>query len=323
MTPNGRVLIVSTIADVATDEIVLRLTALGVSHRRLNTEDYPFASTLTFCPAMNGEKSQFLADGNSLDGPTSIWYRRMRTPSKPDGMDEGVYTFCLQENRAVLLGSLLSLNARWMSHPTAVWRAEFKPFQLSSAVECGLRIPRTLVTNDPSAIRSAFARLDGMIVKPARSGFIVNEGREFSIYTSKLLEEHLAELDDARWSPAIYQELVPKRFDIRVTIVGERLFAVAIDSQSDPAATIDWRQTTNPQLPHHAISLPESVRARLLAMMERLDLSFGAIDMVQTPEGEYVFLEVNPSGQWLWLDDKLHLGISDAVASWLANTVTP
>lgn len=323
MTPEGHVLIVSTIADVATDEIVLRLTALGVSHKRLNTEDYPFTSTLTFLPAKSDENWQFAMDGELLCTPTSIWYRRMRTPSKPDGMDEGVYTFCLQENRAALLGSLLSLDGKWMSHPAAVWRAEFKPFQLSIAVECGLPIPRTIVTNDPSAIRSAFSEFNGMIVKPVRSGFIVNEGQEFSIYTSKIVEEHLADLDDARWSPAIYQQLIPKRFDIRVTRVGERLFAVAIDSQSDPAAIIDWRQTNNPRLPHHAISLPEHVKIKLLNVMKALGLTFGAIDMVQTPDNQFVFLEVNPSGQWLWLDDMLHLGISDAVAGWLAQTVTP
>jgi len=323
MTREDHVLIVSTIQDVPTDEIVLRLAALGVSHMRLNTEDYPFASTLTFCPTTNHGKNEFATDAKSLGTPTTIWYRRMRTPSKPDEMDEGVYTFCLQESRAALLGSLLSLDARWMSHPTAVWRAEFKPFQLSLAIKCGLPVPKTLITNDPSAVRSAFAGFDGMIVKPVRSGFIVNEGQEFSIYTSKILEDHLAELDNARFSPAIYQELVPKRFDVRVTIVGERIFAAAIDSQSDPDAAIDWRKTNNPQLPHHEISLPDNVRVKLLEMMKRLGLSFGAIDMVQTPEGKYVFLEVNPSGQWLWLDDKLHLGISDAVASWLAQMVTP
>jgi len=237
-------------------------------------------------------------------------------------MDAGVYTFCVQESRAAFLGSLLSHDARWMSHPAAIWQAEFKPFQLSVAVDCGLRIPRTLITNDPAEIRTAFADFDGMIVKPVRTGFIVNEGQEFSIYTSRVLKEHLAEIDRARWSPAIYQELVPKRFDIRVTIVGERIFAVAIDSQSDPTATVDWRQTQNPELPHYSVSLPDAIVRRLLDMMKRLDLSFGAVDLIETPDGQYVFLELNPSGQWLWLDDKLHLGISDAVADWLSQEAT-
>jgi len=119
-------------------------------------------------------------------------------------------------------------------------------------------------------------------------------------------------------SPAIYQELIPKRFDLRVTLVGRKIFCAAIDSQSDPAALIDWRHTDNPQLPHFPISLPEIVTEKLFRIMDSLHLTFAAIDMIQTVTGQFVFLEVNPSGQWLWLDDMLQFGISDAVAHWLA-----
>lgn len=122
----------------------------------------------------------------------------------------------------------------------------------------------------------------------------------------------------AKWSPAIYQELIPKRFDLRVTIVGHKIYAAAIDSQSDPAAALDWRQTDNPRLPHHPVTLPDEISDKLLRMMEALRLTFGAVDMVLTPDGEYVFLEVNPNGQWLWIDDTLGYGISHAVAEWLA-----
>jgi glutathione synthase/RimK-type ligase-like ATP-grasp enzyme len=110
---------------------------------------------------------------------------------------------------------------------------------------------------------------------------------------------------------------VPKRFDVRVTIVGRQVFAAAIDSQSDLSASIDWRLTDNPALPHHAVTLPESLTANLIRLMECLGLTFGAIDLVERPDGEFVFLEVNPSGQWLWLDRMLDLGISEAVADWL------
>jgi len=256
-------------------------------------------------------------DGEALPLPSRIWYRRIRTPSKPDGMDEDIYTFCLQENRAALLGGIMGITGEWMSHPAAVWQAEFKPFQLGLAASLGLLVPRTVITNDPSEIRTAFAEFDKMIVKPTRSGYIKHKGKEFSIFTSRVLEEHLADLDRARLSPSIYQELVPKRFDIRVTIVGRRIFPAAIDSQSDPAAMVDWRQTDNARLPHHRITLPQEIVDKLFHMMDSLRLTFGAIDLIQTPSGEFVFLEVNPSGQWLWLDDVLKLGISDAVAEWL------
>lgn len=315
---NLPVLIVSTIADTATDEVVRRLLRLDIPVKRLNTEEYPFSSTLAFRPENSAGRSWITLNGESISNPSRIWYRRVRTPPKPNGMDDGVYTFCLQENRAALIGSIMGLPGPWMSHPSAVWQAEYKPFQLTLATKAGLRIPATVITNDPSTIREAFREFREMIVKPVRTGYLTCEGQELAIFTSRVLEQHLEELESARLSPAIYQTLVPKRFDLRITIVGRKIFAAAIDSQTDPSAAIDWRHTTNPNLPHRPFLLPEEIAKKLLLLMDSLRLTFAAIDMVQTPDGEYMFLEVNPSGQWLWLDDMLGLGISDAVAEWLA-----
>ncbi len=246
---------------------------------------------MTFYPEKTNKRNCIAVDGEAIPTPSRIWYRRVRTPAKPDSMDEGVYTFCLQENRAAMLGSILALPGPWMSHPAAVWQAEYKPFQLATASEIGLRIPRTIVTNDPLAIRKAFTEFQEMVVKPARTGYIVRNGQEFAIFTSRIMEQHLQELESARWSPAIYQELIPKRFDLRITIIGRRIFAAAIDSQSDPAAAIDWRQTSNSKLPHKPFTLPDEILNLLFRLMDSLRLTFGAIDMIQTPDGEYVFLE--------------------------------
>ena len=319
MTNNRHVLIVSTVADAATDEVIRRLSARRIPHKRLNTEDYPFGRTMAYRPENQAEQVWMMLDGDPVPFPAAVWYRRLRSPCKPEAMDEGIYNFCVQENRAAMLGSILGLATRWMSHPAAVWQSEYKPFQLSLATEVGLQIPRTVVTNDPPTIRNLFAELGGnMVVKPSRTGYLTHSGEDYAIFTSRVLEEHLDELESARWSPAIYQALVPKQFDVRVTIVGRRVFAAAIDSQSDAAASIDWRRTSNPRLPHHPITLPEPVTACLFRMMDLLKLTFGAIDMIKTLTGDYVFLEVNPNGQWLWLDDILGLGISDAIADWLA-----
>ena len=317
MTRERLALIVSTVADVATDDVVRRLAARGIPHYRVNTEDYPFSRTITHRPQQGCSRQALEFDGREITAPTSIWYRRVRTPPKPGDMDSGIYNFCLEETRAALLGGLMRLPGRWMSHPSAVWQAEFKPFQLSVASEVGLSIPRTLVSNDPIAIRKAFDDFGSMIVKPARTGHVVHSGDEYSIFTSRVLREHLDHLESARYSPAIYQELVPKKHDLRVTIVGHQVFAAAIDSQSDPAATVDWRHTKNPDLPHRRVLLPDPLQSLLRQLMKTVGLAFAAIDMVETPGGDFVFLEMNPSGQWLWIDDKLGLGISDAVTAWL------
>lgn len=316
MMNDARVLIVSTVADVATDHVVKILSDWNVEHHRINTEDFPFKASLTL--DYRDELGPSLDFGKGSRPYDTIWYRRMRSPPLPAEMDTGIYDFCLRENRAALLGGLLSQHARWMSEPGAVWKAEFKPYQLRVAKEVGLRIPKTIISNDSVAIRRAFEEFGPLVVKPARSGHFVEAGEEFSIFTSMLTRSDLEHLADAKWAPSIYQEHIQKRCDVRVTVVGTKLFSAAIHSQTNPEAMVDWRRTSDPELPHTVIELPDKLASQIRSLMARLGLEFGCVDLVLSEQGEYVFLEVNPSGQWLWLDDQLNFGISEAVAAWLA-----
>jgi len=202
-----------------------------------------------------------------------------------------------------------------------VWAAENKPLQLATARRLGLIIPETVVTNDPEEIRAAFVRFKGrMIVKPVRTGFVDEGAEQYAVYTNQVMDYHLSKLESARLSPSIYQPLLDKLCDVRVTIVGKQMFVAEIDSQSDAQASVDWRRTSNPELPHRRSCLPPKVAQATLQLMSTLGLEFAALDFVRTPNNEYIFLEVNPNGQWLWLDDQLGFGISAAVAAWLMKT---
>lgn len=313
------VLVVSTALDASTDEVVARLQGNGVRTTRLDTEHYPFGSLLT--SVLDTSTQPWLEatlDGASMRDITSIWYRRIRSPERPSSMNPGVYDFCLRESRSALLGTLLSLSRRVMSPPERVWAAEHKLFQLATAKSVGLRIPETVVTNDAERIRTAFHHFNGqMIAKPVRTGYVDYGFEQHAIYTSQVLEEHIEDLAGAHLSPSIFQPLIPKQSDVRATFVGDSLFVAEIDSQSDPAAIVDWRKTENPALPHQVAALPPLVEERSRVLMQQLGLVFGALDFIRTPEGEWVFLEVNPNGQWLWLDDMLNLGITEAITSWL------
>jgi glutathione synthase/RimK-type ligase-like ATP-grasp enzyme len=317
------VLIVSTKVDIATDAVVKALAHRSARCSRLNSENFPFDSTLTTrIDSGSSHPSISFAKKNdhakSLDDVSSLWYRRIRSAEAPDDMERGVYDFCVREANDALLGMLQSLPVPVMSAPHRIWAAEHKPYQLTIAKHVGLSIPETIITNDPAEVRQAFHRFRGrMIAKPIRSGVINTGSEERAIYTSLVLEEHLSDLESARWSPAIYQVLIPKACDVRVTIVGDKFFVAEIDSQGDPAARIDWRRTDNPHLPHRRGSLPNELIEGLKSLMARLNLEFGCVDLVRTPMDDYFFLEINPNGQWLWLDDKLGFGISDSIAAWL------
>jgi glutathione synthase/RimK-type ligase-like ATP-grasp enzyme len=318
------VLIISTKLDIATDVVVKLLNDRGVRVSRFNTEDFPFKASLTtkFLAHENGASVTCAPPGISptrLDDISSMWYRRVRSPEKPTEMLPGIYDFCLRESRSTLLGSLLTQSIPIMSAPASIWAAEHKIYQLAIAQRTGLHIPETLVTNDPNEVCNAFKRFKGrMIAKPVRTGFVDLGEEQRAIFTSQVLESHLEDLKNAHLSPVIYQPLVDKSYDVRVTIVGSRIFTAEIDSQSDPEGRVDWRHASTPFLPHYRAQLPSSVSEKLQSLLANLGLAFGAIDLIRTQDDEYVFLEINPNGQWLWLDDMLELGISDAVADWLS-----
>ena len=318
MNKNLPILIVSTKIDTATDAVVHELNSQQIPVIRFNTEDFPYHKTASF--RLGQDCMPTLGFDGKSSSFRSVWWRRVRTPKIPDGMHSGIHDYCAREGRTFSTGIVLGVQERIMSSPDLVWAAEHKVYQLTVAARCGLKIPPTVITNSPAEIRNAFQEFGGqMIGKPLRSGFIDLGDEKHALYTTKIKEADLDDLSNARWSPAIYQQWIPKQRDIRVTVVGDRIFAAEIDGNSDPKAVVDWRRTENPDLPHYALELPIDIANKVKEFMKCLGLKFGAIDFVRTNDGEYIFLEVNPNGQWLWLDNKLNLGITVAVADWLAH----
>lgn len=305
------VLVVSTAVDAATDAVVRCLEKRGTRVTRLNTEAYPYEETSSISFSDEGVAVSWGAIG-------ALWYRRVRSPAKPDVMAPAIHEYCCHEAQGFLVGSVLAMGLPTMSDPARVWTAENKLFQLRVARDIGLRAPRTVVTNEPSTISNFYGSTGGaMIVKPLRSGYVDVDGEERAVFTNRVLKEHLERVETARLCPAIYQELVDKACDVRVTVVGDRLFVAEIDSQSDRDAMVDWRRTSNPRLPHREAVLPDQVAAQVRILMQQLGLAFGALDFVRSKSGQYFFLEVNPNGQWLWLEDFLDFRISESVAAWL------
>lgn len=251
-----------------------------------------------------------------------IWFRRHRLPKLPAEVTRPHAEYCLREAEWFLRGALLSLAesvtpADWMSHPLALQRAESKILQLQVATRLGLPCPATLISTDPGDIRRFFRQQNGRIVaKPIRLGYFDYGASQAATFTTSVSEADLEDDDALSLAPVIYQQHLDKAVDVRVTIVDTAIYAAAIHSQAVPAARTDWRATTE-ELPHTRHTLPRTLADQCLRMMQDLSLKFGALDFVLTPEGQYVFLEVNPNGQWLWIEDRLGYPIAQDIASWL------
>jgi hypothetical protein len=315
---SDHVLLVTASYDFAAEYVARELSNLGQPFFRLNTDEFPEAVQVTLLP---GAPPAFESNGHTISGNSlkSVWYRRHVSPSLPPELELGHKDFCERESRACLNGALRTISTnRWLSRPDAIYAAECKPYQLALANEAGLPTPSTIVTNRPEIVRD-FARGRRVIAKAVSSGYIRGETGLQAIFTSQVKAADLDDLSGLGLAPVIFQELIEKRSDIRVTVVGESVFAAEILSQDDSSSSLDWRATKDPNLSHRRHDLPQEIVAACFKMLQLLGLSFGAFDFALTPNGEYVFFEVNPNGEWVWIEDLLEYPIASSIAAWLAS----
>jgi len=294
----------------------------GIAYR-FDTDRFPTSTQLHV--RYSGEDEQLIlrCEDYELDlaAVSAVWYRRVAIGQRiPESMDRQLRRAAIDESRATVQGMIASLDAFHLDPVYRLRRAENKQLQLKIAREVGLRVPRTLITNDPEAVRG-FARecKEGMIMKTLSSFAIYEQGEQKVVFTSMVQAKDFERLGDLRNGPATFQEQVPKALELRVTIVGEQVFAAAIDSQRAERSRIDWRRDGLGLIDEwEPYRLPAEVEERLLALMRRLSLNYGAADFILTPDRQHVFLEVNPVGEFFWLEKKRPgLPLSGAIAELL------
>jgi glutathione synthase/RimK-type ligase-like ATP-grasp enzyme len=306
------ILVISHLQDAHAVEVLRCLTAQGAEAILFDTSRIPRDMRLTIEYGLESAWSgRGTLDGKQLDfgAVRSVWWRRPQPfglHAQIDGSDDR--TFAFAETHAAVSGLWSLLDAGWVNDPERDERASRKAWQLRLAQEAGLTIPRTCITNDPSVARSFVANSPESIIYKAFQG-TEQAWRETRI----LKREEQSQLDAVQYAPVIFQEYIKARVDLRVTIVGEAIFAAEIHSQSS-AYPHDFRMDmANVKIAPH--ELPVSVMTQLLSLMRRLGLVYGAIDLRQTPEGKYVFLEINPAGQWLFVEQQTGQPISATLAA--------
>jgi glutathione synthase/RimK-type ligase-like ATP-grasp enzyme len=201
------------------------------------------------------------------------------------------------------LFQLLGRDAFWVNDDTAV-RRNSKLVQHRAATALGLRVPDTLYTNDPHAIRAFLREQGGSIVyKPLIARCWWSGGDTYSAtYTSLISEADLVDDELLQAVPGIYQALVPKAYELRVTVMGREIVTARLLSQQTRAGTLDWRKAYD-ELVMEPCTLPAALAAQCSALLDTLGFVFGCFDFVVTPAGEHVFLEVNQAGQFLFIEE--------------------
>jgi ATP-grasp ribosomal peptide maturase len=308
------VLVLAQAQDGTADLVVDALRARGAALARIDTADFPGSLSLAARPERVDSPGWLCTRDRRIDlaSVSSVYRRQPAQFVFPAGMSAPEQRFATLESTYGLGGVLCAQSWQWLDHPAVVADAGYKPRQLRVAAQCGLRVPRSLVTNVGAQARKFAAEVgEGIVYKSLAPGVVTERDEVRIIYTSRVT---VGDLDDGAIGLCchLFQEWIPKAFDVRLTVVGDRFFAVAIHADS-PNAQVDWRCRYE-DLRYEVCETPDEVRCGVVAYLRAFGLTFGAFDFSVTPDGRWWFLECNPAGQWGWLAEKTRLPIAEAIA---------
>jgi len=308
------VLIIAPERDEHAQAVGREIARLGARCEIVDTGQFPETASLTMryecCTGRRAFHLERRGSTLNLAEFGSVWWRRPNHPSITGAMGRPSHRlFAANEAQEALNGLWHSMNAEWINNPALDYVAQRKAYQLSMAQDVGLTIPATLITSDPFEARKFVdARGYRNVVYKSFSS-TADEWRE----TRLLREEEVQLLDLVRHTPVIFQNYADAAYDLRITVIEDRIFPAAIFSQ-ETGYTIDCRiDIGNARI--EQVALPPEVEERLLTLMRRMGLVYGAIDMRLQPDGTYVFLELNPAGQFLYIEVASGLPITVAMAA--------
>ena len=281
---------------------------------RLNTEDAPNIG-VTHTPS-HGTVIEWGSHRVELSKVKSAYFRRPERPKVQSGAKRlSTENYVAEEWGYMLRSMYLELGDKWFNHPNKIVLAEDKPKQLRLAREVGFSVPETVVTNNVDAIKELFESGE-VVAKPLMQSLLEDSNKgEQVMFTSTI--RSMSDVDEKalKAAPVIFQRKLHKQFDIRVTVVGEDVFSVSIDSQEFDQTKTDWRYGSMEELKHDIFDLPVAVSECCVEIVKRLGLRYGAIDLVLDESGEFWFLECNPNGQWAWVENRTGLPIASAIVS--------
>jgi glutathione synthase/RimK-type ligase-like ATP-grasp enzyme len=298
------ILIITHKSDFTADYVINKLNQRGINYKRFNCEDI-LSNKVTL-----NYNSKF---SYSILGETdfqSVWFRRTKLPEIQElSFNDKLYI--LNEIDTVIKNLFAVIESNWLSEPFYVYKAENKLLQLKTAQKIGFKIPPTLITTIKENLRDFFYQnKESIIIKPLSQTRVGIEKSQSFLFTNIITKGQIDNLDEYDLTPCIYQKNIEKEYELRVTVVKDKVFAAAVDSQDFEETKLDWRRE---RLAFRKVDLPSEIERLCINIVKELNLKFGAIDLIKTKNNEYYFLEVNPNGQWVWIETQTGLEISESI----------
>ncbi|MFP7655632.1 MvdC/MvdD family ATP grasp protein [Chryseobacterium proteolyticum] len=261
---------------------------------RLDVDLYPLQNKLS-TTFQDGKWISILETPDAkhrLDDIAAVWYRRAYNMG--DGLKEELdakfYGAAMGEIRTTLFGFLESIDVYALGKPSVYRRLDSKEEQLKIADKIGFKIPETCITNNPEEARNFILKHQNVIGK-MQSGFAIYEdGVESVVFTNVIKEDKLDDLDSLLYCPMQFQKKIEKKRELRVTAVGQDVYAFEIDSQQFEDAKVDWRKDGVNLIDKWVrTDLPKDIEAKVLELLDVYNVDYGAMDIIVSPEDEYFF----------------------------------
>ncbi|HEU4326487.1 MAG TPA: hypothetical protein VFS21_25320 [Roseiflexaceae bacterium] len=300
----------------------------GVPHLRLYTEEFPQEIELSARPTEAGLRGSLACGGGeiALDTIGGVWqYLAAEVQPDPE-LDEVAARLVQQESRETLRGLYRALeHVPWINPPHIERAAGHRAYQLRLAAQLGLRTPRTLITNRPDHAATFLEECGGQMVYKPISPLVLTDadGEPTHVaYVTPITRESLSEhAEGIALSPCLFQEIVPKQRDLTVYVVGRRVWATAIESDGQ-TDEVDYRRGGLWSRPHRPALLPPALERRCVQLTQRMGLRMCNFDFVQTPDGEYVFLDANPTDLWAAIEQLVGFPICASIVDELLGVDT-
>lgn len=307
-------LIISSSIDYSTDLVCLELEKLGTKFFRLNRDQF---RTLGITLKVEQPELIIRSEGKTFlfknDPDNAIYFRAptfSRTFTRIYSLEEQLY----QSQWGAFIRNLITFDeVRWMNNPVATYRAENKLYQLSKAHQSHLLTPKTVATNDLHFV----PKRKNYAVKSIDTAIFASTDIEMFAYTTALSEDELFS-EDLHLAPMCIQECLLDKVDIRTTFVNGSFFSFSI-LKNGGGISGDWRKTNKESLEYTPIDLPNDIERKIEHLMSALGLHFGGIDLIHCDEAIY-FIEVNPTGEWCWLQRTSGAPISKTIATYLTTS---
>ena len=315
------ILIVSGEGDAHTEYMGRILTEKRISYFLFPTNKYPFNAKITY--TSEGCTLSYNGKFISLNNEWTIWNRRIFDPEFPKDFPKTLEDLVKEETRRTLQGIMITHLGLIVNNPLNNHCANNKSEQLKRAKNLGFRIPDTLITNEPNIARKFYEKHNGNIIFKMQNLPIIKDedGIHKTVMTNRVLPNDLNNFNRISNNPSYFQELIEKKYEIRLTIIGNRLFPIAIYSQNSELSKDDFRRYNFDNVKYELVNIPKDIADKSLELVKQYRLSYSAIDLILTPKGEYVFLENNPNGQYLWTEEMSKTQITNVFADYLAGNI--